>query len=348
MTKTSFGFGIVGLGMIADFHARAIAASNGGRLLGVAGRSAEKTADFARRHQVPFHTTSVAELVKRPEIDVICIATPSGAHLEPAREAIRAGKHVVVEKPVEIDLARVDELLAAADRAQVRVAAIFQGRFADGPQALKRAIEQGRFGRIALASADVKWYRKPEYYQDSWHGTRKLDGGGALMNQGIHAVDLLQWLVGLPEEVSAFKTRRLHTGIEVEDTVAAVLRFPDGALGEIQASTAHSPGWARRIEVGGEFGSACLEDARLVKWDFKDHRPEDEAIRSAPVDARLGGGAGAPNAITHEGHLRQIQDLIDGLRTGRPLAIDGKEARRAVALIRAIYDSAEAGKPVRL
>ena len=154
----------------------------------------------------------------------------------------------------------------------------------------------------------MKWYRKPEYYRESWHGTARLDGGGALMNQGIHAVDLLQWFVGLPAEVFAWSARRFHTAIEVEDTVAATLRYPSGALGVIEASTAHAPGWARRIEIGGDGGSAALEDDRLTKWDFKEGLPEDEAIRQTPTDPRLGGGAGSPDAITHEGHLRQIQD----------------------------------------
>jgi UDP-N-acetyl-2-amino-2-deoxyglucuronate dehydrogenase len=348
MSKTSLGFGIVGVGMIADYHARAIAEANGAHLVGVAGRSAAKVADFAARHKIGFSTTDVAALLARPDVSVVCIATPSGAHLEPALAAVAAGKHLVVEKPVEITLARVDELLAAAQHAGVRVAAIFQARFGPGAHTLKQAIAAGRFGRIALASAYVKWYRKPEYYQDSWHGTKQLDGGGALMNQGIHAVDLLQWFVGLPEQVTAWTTRRVHTGIEVEDTAAAALRFRDGALGVIEASTAHWPGWSRRIEIGGEFGSATLEDDRLAKWDFRNALPEDEAIRNAPVDTRLGGGATAPNAISHEGHLRQIQDLVDAIQAGRPLAVDGRDARNAVALIRAIYDSAASGRPVAL
>lgn len=166
------------------------------------------------------------------------------------------------------------------------------------------------------------------------------------MNQGIHAVDLLQWCVGLPEQVTAWTARRLHTGIEVEDTVAAALRFANGALGVIEASTAHWPGWSRKIEIGGELGSATLEDDRLTKWEFKNALPEDEDIRRAPVDTRLGGGASAPNAISHEGHLRQIQDLVDAIHAGRPLAVEGRDARNAVAIIRAVYDSAAAGRPV--
>jgi len=347
-SSTPIGFGIVGLGMIAEYHARAIAETSGGRLVGVAGRSETKTKEFAAKNQVPFATTRIEELVARPEIQVICIATPSGAHLEPALAAIRAGKHVVVEKPVEITLERVDALLGAAEAAKVHVAAIFQSRFGRGARTVKSAIDAGRFGRLVLASAYVKWHRTEAYYRDSWHGTAALDGGGALMNQGIHAVDLLQWFAGLPAEVFGWTTRRVHTGIECEDTACAALRFPGGALGAIEASTALYPGWSRRLEICGELGSVALEDDRIAKWDFRVPLPEDEGIRTAPPDEGMRSGSGAPNQISHQGHRLQIQDLIDALRENRPLAVDGRGARHAIAVIRAIYDSAARGRPVAL
>jgi len=168
------------------------------------------------------------------------------------------------------------------------------------------------------------------------------------MNQGIHAVDLLQWFAGLPAEVTAWTARCVHTGIEVEDTVAAALRYPHGALGAIEASTALYPGWSRRIEICGEHGSAALEDDQVTRWDFRTPRPEDEAVLRTGPDARMRSGSGAPNQISHHGHLLQIQDMVEALRTGRPLAVDGRSARNAVALIRAIYDSAESRTPVRL
>lgn len=347
MSASVVGFGIVGVGLIADVHARALAAVEGARLVGVAGRAADKTAAFAARHQVPFHTTKLSELLARPDVDVLCVTTPSGAHLEPALEAIRAGKHVMVEKPLEITEERVDRMLAEADRVGVQVGAIFQARFGPGAQTLKRAVEGGRFGPIAFGSARIKWYRAPEYYRDSWHGTRALDGGGALMNQGIHAVDLLQWCLGLPRTVFAWSGRRFHTGIQSEDTVAATLRFASGALGSIEASTAHFPGWARRIEIGGGDGSAALEDDRIVQWDFRVAQPEDEAIRGRPADARLAGGAGSP-AIGAEGHIRQYQEFASALRAGRAPALTGREGRKAVALVSAVYASAEAGRPIDL
>jgi predicted dehydrogenase len=341
------GFGIVGVGMIADFHAQAIARSRGGKLVGIATRNADNARAFAAKHGVPFATTSVEELVARPDIDVICITTPSGAHLEPALAAVRAGKHVVVEKPIEITTERADELLRAADARGVRVAPIFQARFGEGARTLKAALAAGRFGRIVLASAYVKWHRSREYYT-GWKGTLALDGGGALINQAIHAIDLLQWFAGLPEEVFCWKTRRVYGHIEAEDTASATLRFPGGALGSIEACTAGWPGWGRRVEIIGEFGSARLEDDRLEKWEFRDVQPGDEAIRTAKADPNARFGAGAANAITHHGHLRQIQDLIDALDAGRPVAIDGHEARKAVALIRALYRSAESGRPERV
>ena len=339
------GFGIVGLGMIAEFHARAIAQVEGARLVGVASRDADKTRTFAARHGAEVTAATVAELAGRPEIDVICVTTPSGAHLEPALAAIRAGKHVVIEKPIETTLERTDRILRAAADAGVQVAAIFQARFGDGARRVKAALDAGRFGRLVLASAYVKWHRPPAYYT-GWKGTLDLDGGGALINQAIHAIDLLQWFGGMPAEVFCWKTRRVHLGIEAEDTAAATLRFGSGALGTIEASTALWPGWDRRLEITGENGSVVLEEDRIARWDFRVGAPGDAAVKAAGGASALGSGASAPNAISIEGHRRQLADLVDALREHRPPAIDGRDARRAVALVRALYASAERGAPV--
>jgi predicted dehydrogenase len=348
MPSSPFGFGLVGTGLIAGFHARAIAETAGARLVGVAGRSLEKAAAFAREHGAVFATADLAELLAREDIQVVCVATPSGAHLEPALAAIRAGKHVVVEKPLEITVERADRILRAAADAGVRVAPIFQARFGPGARALQAAVAAGRFGRLVLASAYVKWHRPPEYYAGSWHGTSALDGGGALMNQGIHAIDLLQWFAGMPAEVFAWTGRCRHLGIEVEDTAGAALRFAGGALGVIEASTAVWPGWQRRLEICGTEGSAALEDDHLARWDFLRGEPADEVIRAGRADERLRSGASAPQAISHHGHQQQLADLVGALRTGGPLAIEGGGARNAIALIRALYQSAERKAPVAL
>lgn len=347
-SSAPLGFGIIGLGLIADFHAQAIADAAGAKLVAVCGRSAEKAHAFAEKHGAAFSTTDLAAFLARPDLDVVCIATPSGAHLEPTLAAARAGKHIVIEKPIEITLARTDALLAGVAAAGVMLMPIFQSRFGEGARTVKAAVAAGRLGRLTLASAYVKWHRSAAYYSDSWHGTFALDGGGALINQAIHAVDLLQWFAGLPSEVFSWNTRRVHTGIEVEDTSVATLRYPDGALGTIEATTAAFPGWARRIELCGENGSIVLEDDSILRWDFRTAQPEDAAIIAAKPDNSMRSGAGSPGAMSHLGHLRQIENFVAAIRTGAPLAVDGPEARKSVALILALYASAKNGTPVKL
>jgi UDP-N-acetyl-2-amino-2-deoxyglucuronate dehydrogenase len=348
MTNPTLGFAVIGTGMIAGYHAQAIAQTPGARLVGVVSRSPGKGRAFADQHHIPVLTATVEEMIARPDVHVVNVTTPSGAHLAPALAAIKAGKHVMIEKPLEITPDRVDQITTAADAAGVKVAAIFQGRFGAGAQRVKSAVASGRLGRLVLASAYVKWHRTTEYYKTAWKGTWDLDGGGALMNQAIHGVDLLQWFAGLPAEVSARIARRVHTGIQADDTTVATLLYPDGALGTIEASTALWPGWSRRIELCGERGSICLEDDHIARWDFATPAPEDDAIRHAKRDDALGSGAGVPGGISIAGHLRQIADLVEAVRDNRPPAIDGREGRKAVALVHAIYESAKSGQPMKV
>ena len=347
---TPIGFGIVGTGMIANYHAQAIKALSTKYNIQVAGALdsvLDHARDFAQKNEVPFYTDSAEAFFANPEIQVVCITTPSGAHLEPALQAIRAGKHLIVEKPLEINVERVDKLLSEARKANVKVAAIFQARLSRGAHALKEALDAGRFGRLSLCSAYIKWHRSTAYYT-GWKGTLKMDGGGVVINQAIHAIDLLQWLAGMPEEIFAWKTRRVHLGIEGEDTACAALRFGSGALGTIEATTAVYPGWERRIEICGESGCAAIEDDRIVRWDFREPTPADAALLTSPDNAPARSGAGAPDQINFEGHQRQIEDMVLSLRNGTPLLIDGTQARNTVVLIRALYESAETGLPVKL
>ena len=347
MAQKILGFGLVGIGLIADFHAQAIAGVTGAKLIGAATRDAAKANAFAQRHGLAFATTDLHALVARPDIHVICITTPSGKHLEPAIAAIRAGKHVVIEKPIEITTGRADEILRAADAAGVRITPIFQGRFGEGARTVKAVIDSGRLGRLVLASNYVKWHRTRKYYTAP-RGDYLNDRGGAVINQAIHGLDLLQWFVGMPAEIFAWKTQRVYPHIEVEDTAVASLKFASGALGAFEASTALWPGWSRRHEICGEHGSVVLEDDRITHWEFRDSRPEDEGIRAAGQKNALGSGASDPGAISPEGHRRQIQDLVDAIRAGRAPLLDGHEGRKAVAFVNAIYDSANRGVPVRL
>jgi predicted dehydrogenase len=344
MTGQKLGFGFIGAGAIANFHARAVAASTGGGLVGVVSRSRATAEKFAQEHGLGFASDDVGQLLAQPGLDAVCITTPSALHLAPALAAIRAGKHLMVEKPLDATVEGTDQILQAAAKAGVRVGSIFQARFGDAARSLKAAVDSGRFGRMVLASCYVKWNRTPEYYT-GWKGKLAEDGGGVVINQAIHGVDLLQWFAGMPVEVFAWSAQRVHH-IESEDTAVAALRFVSGAFGTIEASTALWPGFARRLEICGENGSAVMEDDDITRWEFREARPEDAKIRAARETSAKGSGAANPMAINFEGHLRQIQDFIDGIRERRPFFIEGAEARKAVALVRAIYDSAASGKPV--
>jgi UDP-N-acetyl-2-amino-2-deoxyglucuronate dehydrogenase len=347
---SEIGFGIVGCGMIAEFHAKALQQVKGGRLVGVMSRSEDK----ARKTGAQFgaaHFTDLCKFLAVPGLDVVCITTPSGSHLEPSVEAANAGKQLVCEKPLEITLDRIDQLLAACERNKVRLGAIFQSRFGEGAQTVKKAVQAGRFGRLTLCDCYVKWWRTQNYYDDGgWRGTWKFDGGGALMNQSIHAIDLLQWLVGKPSEIAAFTGTLAHQRIEVEDTAAAALKYPNGALGVIEGATSAWPGVAKRIEISGDKGSVILEDDRIAFWKFENETPEeDEAIRRKFAQAgAIGGGAADPRAISTEGHRMQLQDMVDAIRENRPPRIPGREGRNAVEIILGIYRSAKEGRAVKL
>jgi predicted dehydrogenase len=270
--------------------------------------------------------------------------------LEPALVAAAAGKHVVVEKPLEISLERCDRLIAACDQADVLLCTIFPSRFADANQVLKKAVDAGRFGRLTLGETAVKWWRSQEYYDEGgWKGTQALDGGGALMNQAIHNVDLLQWLMGPVKSVSAVIATLAHERIEVEDTAVAALRFANGALGVIQAATSVWPGLPKTIGIHGDQGSAVVEQEDLLRWEFAHEGPEDVAIRQRFAQkVGASGGASNPAAISHEYHRRQLADLVHAIGIGGKSAVDGREGRKAVEIIVGIYDSARSGRVVDL
>ncbi len=342
------GFAIVGSGMIAEIHAQAIQATPEARLVAVWTRAAEKREVFAERFGCRA-AGSLEELADDPEVRAVCIATPSGVHAEVAVPFLERGKAVLCEKPMEISLAAVDRILAAAERSGGVLAGVFQMRLGRGARLLKAAVEAGRFGRLTMCSAYIKWWREQSYYDSSaWKGTWAMDGGGALMNQGIHAVDLLQWLVGLPAEVSGFFGTLAHAGVEAEDTVAAALRFPHGALGVIEAATSCWPGSELRIEISGARGSATLVNDRIVRWEFAEPQPGDDAALLDDGGGTIKGGSSDPRGMSWEGHRVLVHDLACALRDGRAPMIPGAEARHAVALVLAIYESARSGRSVAL
>lgn len=347
------GIGIVGCGMIAEFHTRAINEIDGARVVAAFSRTpanGQKIVDLAAPKGSCTVYSDYDAFLAHPELEVVCICTPSGAHLDPAVAAARAGKHVVVEKPLEITLPRCDAIIDACDQAGVRLCTIFPSRFSPANLELKQAIDLGRFGRLTLGDTYVKWWRTQQYYDSGgWRGTWDLDGGGALMNQAIHNVDLLAWLMGEVECVSALAATLAHERIEVEDTAVACLRFRNGALGVIEAATSAFPGLLKRTEIHGDRGSARVEQDDLTLWEFQEKVPSDQAIL-----ARLAGGTGDkagasdPRGISHAGHRDQLQDFLDAIDAGRAPLVDGREGRRSVEIIRAIYRSAQTGRVVTL
>ena len=350
--STPISFAIVGCGMIARFHVRALGEVPGARVAALVTRNvnnAEKLIVDTGIEPVPIFT-SVADAVRFPEVDVVVVTTPSGSHLEPAIAAANAGKHVVVEKPLEITPERCDRIIDACDRNRVKLCTIFPSRFHDANVALKAAVDAGRFGKLTLGETTCKWWRTQQYYDEGgWKGTQALDGGGALMNQGIHNVDLLLWMMGDATHATGFTAMLAHERIEVEDTAVACLRFRNGALGVIQATTSVYPGLPKTIAIHGNRGSAVIEQEDILRWDFEPAIADDAAIKARfATKAGASGGASDPKSITHQGHARQLADFVRAIQSNTSPLVDGREGRKSVALICAIYESMRTGKVVAL
>jgi UDP-N-acetyl-2-amino-2-deoxyglucuronate dehydrogenase len=343
------GFGIVGAGMISRFHAKALADVRGAKLVACADTAPGRAQAFGLENACRGYE-SLEEMLADPAVNVVTIATPSGAHMDPAVAAAKAGKHVLVEKPLEVTLKKCDRIIEACDKSGVKLGTIFPSRFHDSSKLMKQAVDGGRFGRLTLGDAYVKWYRTQQYYDSgAWRGTWALDGGGALMNQAIHTVDLLTWLMGPVVEVQANTATLAHERIEVEDVAVATLRFENGALGILEATTAAFPGYLKRIELHGSTGSAVLEEEDLKHWDFAQKTRSDATIqRQMATRKSTGGGAADPSAIGHHGHAMLFQDFVDAIRKDRAPAVDGREGRRSVEIILAIYKAAQTGKKVTL
>jgi UDP-N-acetyl-2-amino-2-deoxyglucuronate dehydrogenase len=335
--------GILGAGNISETHARAAAALDDVEVVAVHGGNPER----ADRLAAAFHALAYGDLdafLSHRPMDLVAIGSPSGLHAEQGIRAAERGLHVLTEKPIDVSIERADALIAATDRAGVKLGVFFQDRAQPDIVRLHDAVRSGRLGRPLLLSARVKWYRPPEYYgQSRWRGTWALDGGGALMNQGIHTVDLLQWIFGSVSRVAARTKTALHS-VEVEDTAIALLEFENGALGTLEATTAAYPGYKRRVELTGTEGTLVLEHDRLVTADLK--QPADDLVEGAAVDQNL--SASSPVVSDARGHQRVLEDFIDAIRTGREPQCSGREGRRSVALVTAIYEAQRTGAWVRM
>ena len=358
---------IAGIGAVATMHAEAIADIDGARLVAGSCRTEERGREFATEYDCTWYAATGA-MLDGEDVDVLSICTPSGAHLEPALAAADRGIDVLCEKPLEITTERIDEMVAAAEDAGIRLGGIFNQRYNPVVRQLHEAATAGRFDRLSVANAYVPWWRDDDYYEGAWQGTQDLDGGGALMNQSIHGIDAIQWLAsaagaggagddgtdddgGNPvEEVFAYTDRRAHDDaiMEVEDTAVAVLRYRDGSLGQILGATSMYPGSLKRLQLAGRGGTAEILEDELVTWQFREERDEDPDIRDEFGETDSGGGAADPMSIDYENHRRNIADFLDARANDEPFMLDASEARKAVEIIEAIYDSAERGEPVRI
>ena len=344
--KRVLRFGIAGAGSIGGLHARAIGDIGEARLVAVADRLEGRARTLAEQHGATWHA-NYGEMVREAAVDAVSICTPSGAHQEVAVAAAEAGKHVIVEKPIEITVERADKIIDACQRNGVKLGVIFQSRFGSGVQKAKEALDAGRLGKLALCDAYVKWHRTQEYYDaGGWRGTWALDGGGALMNQSIHTIDLLHWLAGSVSSVYA-RTATLAHGMETEDTAVALVAFASGALGVIEGATSTYPGYPSRVELGGDTGTVVLEDGIITRWDLADASSlEEESILS--LESSGGTGASDPMGISAIKHRRQFEDFIAAVREDRSPLVDGAEGRKSVVIIQAIYQSASTGQAVRV
>jgi UDP-N-acetyl-2-amino-2-deoxyglucuronate dehydrogenase len=341
-SEMTFRVGILGGGNISGTHAQAAREIPGVEVVAVWGRNAGKAAALGGEVGALAYG-DLDEFLGHP-MDAVLIGSPPGVHAEHARAAAERGLHVLVEKPLEISSERIDGLLEVCDRAKVKIGVFFQDRTAPEIAWLKRMVDAGGIGRPLLFSARVKWYREPGYYSGSrWRGTRALDGGGALMAQGSHTLDLLLWLLGDPASVYARTATLLHD-IEVEDTVVACLEFPSGVVGTFEATTAAYPGYPRRVELTGTEGTVVLESDRIISADLR--FPATEPIpREAADDSPR---ANTPLISDRRGHRRVIEDFIRAIHSDTAPLCDGRDARRSVAVAEAIYESARTGAPVSL
>jgi UDP-N-acetyl-2-amino-2-deoxyglucuronate dehydrogenase len=339
------GVGIVGTGLSATMHVQALAHLPDVKVLAVAGTTMEKAEAFAARYQIPSAFDRVEDLLRSPGIGAIHLCTPPFAREGYAVQAAKAGVHVMIEKPMARNVAEADRIIAACRDGGVALGAMFQFRFMPLPQRIKRELDEGKLGRIFLADCYAKWWRDPSYYANSsWRGRRDLEGGAVLINQAIHCIDLLQWLVGPARQITGRVAAAVHQ-IEMEDVAVATIEFASGAFGTITASTATYPGYAERIELHGDRGSLILNQGQgIAEWHLKGREPE----RVTASDQRAE-SARDPAKVSLVGHVAQFVDYYGALRSGSRPAIDGSDARKALEIVQGIQlSSARGGVPINL
>lgn len=337
----TWGFGIIGCGAIADFHIRAVHELPNARLAGVASRTEARARETGEREGC-YWTTDYTELLARPDIDVVCITTSSGSHGRIGKQALEAGKHVLVEKPIALDAREAQQMIDLAAAKRLTLSVVSQRRFEPQMQHVKKTIDAGSLGRLLLIEASTPFFRTQEYYDSAaWRGTRAEDGG-ALMNQGIHQIDLMLWYGGRARTVYG-KIATFTHDIEAEDMGVAVVKFQSGALGTIMSSTSVRPGFPPSLRIYGEKGTIHIQDKSIVYWNVPDaEEPPPEA------EAGKGSGEADPLAFSTVYHRLQIADFLRAVEEGTSPGVTGEDGQHAVAVVTGIYESSETGKEVVL
>ena len=341
--KKKLKIGIVGCGVIADIHAQAIKQSENAELHSVYSRTENNVKKCGEKYGISWFT-DWDKFISDKELDIVSICTPNGNHLEYGEKAAKAGKHVVVEKPIEVTLERAKKLIAVCEENNVKLAVIYQSRFVPEIEKLKKQIEQNVIGKIFMGDAYIKWFRNQEYYNSGvWRATFKLDGGGALINQAIHTIDLLQWFMGDVETVYGKIGTFTHDGIEGEDTAVAVIKYKSGAIGVIEGSTSVQPAQSRRIELHGSKGTVILNDndVRILTETSDDNAKETIEKKSSGASSPLAG-------FSIEPHKNQFESIVNAINKNIAPPVSGEESLKSLGIVLAIYESSKLNIQIKL
>ena len=336
------GFAIAGSGMVADVQATALQEIEEARLIGVWSYTPGKTKKFADQYHIKGYQ-SYEDLLRDHDVQGVIVCLPSGYHAEYGVKAAASGKHVIVEKPIDISIHKARSLIEECRKNQVKLSVIFQYRFTPAARKIREAIDQGLLGKLILGDAHVKWYRSPEYYlSNPWRGSKAIDGGGALMMQAIHTIDLLQWFMGGVKSVMGTVKTFIHK-IDSEDLGVAAVEYVNGAVGVIEGSTAIQPSFKERIEIHGEKGSIILEGGSIKEWKVEDCNEADY------VDAqKVVYGSSSSPAISHVNHKAQLQNIIHAIRNNQEPLVNGEEGLKSLQIVLGIYRSSENGQRIEL
>lgn len=338
----SIGVAILGAGLVANVHVSALKEVSAVNICGVWGRTESSARAFAERHGIACYS-NFTDILADPSVDVVVNCLPSGNHAEFGIAAAAAKKHVIVEKPIDITSERAHELIVACRNHGVKLSVIFQNRFTPAACQVKQALEAGALGKLLLGDAYIKWYRSPEYYQaNAWRGTQAIEGGGALINQAIHTIDLLQWLMGGVKSVVGMVRTTTHS-IEGEDLGVAMVEFANGALGVIEGSTAILPSYKERIELHGQRGTIILEGGNIREWKVEGM---DEADYVQPE--KVSYGVTNSPAISYVNHKAQFEEIFASIAQDREPLVNGEEGLKALEIILAIYNSSKTGERIEL